>query len=735
MSLQAERTETKGDHVAQRLQGLFGARSVALVGATDRSRWSVYTYANLRQFSPAVKVHLVHPNHREVHGQPTVPSLRALDQQVDLAYVMVPTHAALDVVGEAADMGIRNLVILTAGFAEVGPQGVDLERALVQLARDQDLTILGPNGNGFINVAGAVTPYGLPIPPPLDPGPVGIVLQSGGLASIVLAGALNRGIGVSLLVSTGNEALTSATDIIRYLIADEETRVVAAFLESVRQPDEFRAVAALALEAGKPLVVLKVGRSELGARAALAHTGALAGDDRIVTTAFEQLGVIQVDSLEELLATAGYLGNHPGVRGRRIAAITASGGACDLLADRASAEGLELPEFPPETLDELRRVLPDFSNPHNPLDVTGYVVVDASISGKALEVVAQRVAGLYDMVVYSAMVPRVEPPDPTPIESRLDAVARMRDQLPVPLLLQTGLSADLSPYGRQLLSDRDLYIVDGIALGSRAIGHGARYQERRDAWRTRPATAPVPPRPRPADASGVWAEHQVRDLLVEANVPVVPARLARTAEEAARWAAELGRGAGPGGSDGSVVLKAASNALPHKSDAGGVRLDVSPSAAAAAYEALVRDVAAARPDVVLDGVLLTPYRRGGIELLVGVVTDPAWGQVLSVGLGGVWVEVFGDVALRLLPVSPADVAEMLGALKAAPLLRGARGTAPADLDALSDVLSRIARLAESFGDALDTLEVNPLRVDGDQIEVLDALAVWQDATRENGAAR
>ncbi|MEO7370324.1 MAG: CoA-binding protein, partial [Ilumatobacteraceae bacterium] len=192
---------------------------MALVGATDRSQWSKTTNENLRTFSPGVDVHLVHPRHLEVHGQATVPSLRDLPAPVDLAYLMVPTSAVLEVVGEAAEVGIRNLVILTAGFAETGDEGVERERQLVALIRDHQLTVLGPNGNGFVNVVGGVTPFGLPIQPPLESGPVGVVLQSGGMASVVLTAALGRGIGVSLLVSTGNEAVTSATDVMRYLIA------------------------------------------------------------------------------------------------------------------------------------------------------------------------------------------------------------------------------------------------------------------------------------------------------------------------------------------------------------------------------------------------------------------------------------------------------------------------------------------------------------------------------------
>lgn len=710
--------ESRPPSAPDRLRGLFGAASVALVGATDRSLWSVYTYQNLARFSPGVAVHVVHPSHREVHGQRCAPSLAAIGEAVDLAYVMVPTSAVLEVVDQAADAGIANVVVLTAGFAEAGPAGAALEAELAALARRRGLCILGPNGNGFVNVAGGVTPYGLPITPPLEAGPVGIVLQSGGLASAVLAAAQAGGIGVSLLCSTGNEALTSATDIISYLVADDHTRVIAAFVESVRQPEAFMEVARAAIAAGKPIVALKTGRSEAGARAALAHTGALAGDDRVVDAAFRQLGVVRVDSLEEMLATAGYLGYHPGVRGRRIAAVTASGGACDLLADRASAEGLELPEFPESTLDELRRCLPEFSNPHNPLDVTGYVVVDPKLSLGALGIVGRDAPGRYDLVIHSIAVPRAAPADPAIMEARMDALAATRAAIGVPVVLQGAISADLTPYARRLLGERGLYVLGGIELGTRAIGHGARYHERRDAIL---GSAPLPPALEvapPGDAGGVWPEHRVRALLEAAGIPVVPARLARSAAEAEAAAAAFG---------GPVAMKVASADLAHKSDIGGVRLGVDLTEAAAVYDHLAARLAGARPDAVMGGVLVAPMRPGGVELLVGVVTDPTWGKVLSVGLGGVWVEVLADVSLRVLPVGEEDIAAMLAELRGAPLLRGGRGTRPVDLAALVSTIAAVARLAEGLGSALETLEINPLRVDGEQIEVLDALVVWAPA--------
>ena len=492
---------------------------------------------------------------------------------MDLAYVMVPTSAVIEVVEEIADVGTRNLVILTAGFEEAGPAGAELAARLEKLATGRDLTVLGPNGNGFINVAGGVAAYGLPIAPPLVGGPVGIVLQSGGLAAAVLSGAQVRGVGLSLMVSTGNEALISATDIMRYLIEDEHTKVVAAFLESIRHPEDFRDVAERALHAGKPIVALKAGRSEQGARTALAHTGALAGDDRMIDAAFRQLGVVRVNSLEELLATAGYLGYHPDVKGRRIAAVTPSGGACDLLADRASSEGLELPEFPAATLQALTEFLPSFSNPHNPLDVTGYVVVDPRLSFEALQIVAKEAAGNYDMILYATSLPRIAPKDLKPIVDRLDALASARQRIPVPLLLQTSVVSDLPSYAQELFGERGLYLLDGIELGTRAIGHGARYHERRDR-RLAGSTArisPTPPTQVPPGAEGVWTEHRARALLEAHGIPLAPAALAKSAAEAAELAASYAQ---------PVAMKIASDQLAHKSDVGGVRLEVEPAQAA-----------------------------------------------------------------------------------------------------------------------------------------------------------
>jgi acyl-CoA synthetase (NDP forming) len=707
----------------ERLAGLFTPRSVALIGATDRSMWSRYTFQNLRAFSPDVPVHLVHPRHDVVHGQPAHRSIGAIGAPVDLAYVMVPTGEVVRVLEEAADVGVRSAVVLTAGFGEAGPEGRALEERVVALARERDMVLLGPNGNGFVNAADQVAPYGLPIAAPLQRGPLGIVLQSGGLASVVLHMAASRNIGVSRLVATGNEAMVTATDVLGYLVADERTTAIAAFLESIREPERFRELAEAALAAGKPIVVLKVGRSAAGQQAALAHTGAIVGDVAVVRAALRQAGVVQVDSLEDLLVTSGLLAYERRPLGRRLAAVTASGGACDLIADRATDEGIALPPFPPETVAGLSEVLPPFSNPRNPLDVTGYVVIDSTIAHRSLEVVVDGAPGTYDTIVYHAQVPQGPPPDPALVLDRFRALKATVDRSAVPVVVESSSSTDISPYARSVLDEVGLHVLNGIEHGMTAVGNAVDWHERRARHLSR-APRSLPPREGGGPVTGRrgGSESEARALLEAGGVPVIPAQLATTAEEAAAAARDLGLPA---------VLKVASPDVTHKTETGGVALDLRTAEdVAAAFDAVTASVRRAVPGARLDGVLVSPMRAGGVELLVSVRRDPAWGPVLAVGLGGIWVEALEDTSLRLLPVAVEDVEEALGELRGAALLRGARGRQPVSLRRVAEVALAIARVAEGLGEELDTLEVNPLRAAGDEVEVLDALVVWRARTNE-----
>jgi acyl-CoA synthetase (NDP forming) len=700
----------------ERLATFFSPDSVALIGATDRSFWSMSTFGNWRYHSEGRPVYLVHPVRETVHGERVYPSLSAIEDPVDLAYVMVPTDQVLPVLTEAAALGIRNAVILTAGFAEMGAEGRALEARLVELAYENEMVLLGPNGNGFINASGHRAPYGLPIAPPLIAGPVGIVLQSGGLASGVLSMAQARGIGVSHVVSTGNEAMLSATDVMNYLVAHQETRCIAVFLESIRRPDDFRMVAEAALAAGKPIVALKVGRSAAGQEAALAHTGAVVGDAAVVRAALGGLGVVQVDSLEDLLTTAGFLGKTPARLGRRLGVVASSGGACDIIADRATDEGIDLPDFPARTLAALHEFLPAFSNPHNPLDVTGYVVVDPTLSVGSLEIVLEGAAGHFDEVLFQTAVAKVAPPDPEPLLARYAKLAATMENAPVPVILQSSSAGDMSGFRTMVMQRYGFHLLDGIEHGMTAIGHALWWQEVRDRLTSRPRPTPAPPVEVMGDIRGAWGEGRTRALLAAHGVPVVPTMTAESPAEAIAAAAMVGW---------PVALKVASDTLLHKSDIGGVALDLrTPEEVEQAAERLLR--VAADHGVAAEGVQVAPMRTGGVELLASVKRDPAWGPVLAVGLGGIWVEVLADTALRLLPVTALDIEAMLDELRGAKLLAGARGQAPVNRAALVSAILAVARLGEALGEVLDTLEINPMWAGPTGAEALDALVVWSD---------
>lgn len=708
----------QSQHVSpEQLRQFFRPRSIALVGATDNSRWSIYTYENLRNYSFPGAIYLVNPNREIVHGQQAYKTLRDLPEVVDLAFVMVSTPRVLSIIQEAAELGTKNFVILTSGFSEMGEEGTRLEREILTFAQLHGLILLGPNGNGFINITNQITPYGLPIMPPLKSGPVGVVLQSGALASAVLSYAQGHGIGLSLLVAMGNETMISVTDVVDYLLEEESTRSVALFLESIRHPDELRRVAEKARSLRKTIVALKIGSSEASSRTAMAHTGALVGNNAVNDAALRQLGIIRVSSLEDLLTTAGLAGYTEPLPGRRMGVVTPSGGACDLISDLAEEAGLELPDFAPETVEKLQAILPAFSTCHNPLDVTGYIVVDSSIQQRSLEVVVNDPN--IDFVLNLTATEGGREPTPEMLALMLptyDNLNRVIRESPCPVLLTSNTCMDLSPMAKLVVERTGMHWTAGMEHGVRAIGRFLWWSEFIRSAPVRAETETPPTILHDQSFKGNWSEAQARTLLKQVGIPIVPGKLATSADEAAQVAREVGL---------PVALKVQSPQLPHKSDVGGVALNlVSEEAVREEFKSMMQRVKTRQPDAEIEGILVSPMRSVGLELLVGVVRDELWGLVLTVGLGGVWTEILKDTAVRVLPVRYDEIEKMLGELRGAQLLRGARGQEGVDIQAVSEVIYRISTLALALGPQLNALEINPLLVKGSRIEALDVLMNW-----------
>lgn len=702
---------------------LLRPRSIALVGATENSFWSRSILQNLRTLGYTGAIHLVHPKQKEQFGLPCWPSVRHIPEPVDHAWIMTGTAAALPVLRDCAAREVRGVTMLTAGFKEAGPAGAMLEQELAAFCRESGITLLGPNCLGFVNARDRVPAYALLLGEAPLPGHAGAVLQSGAMLLHLHRLALARGMGLSYLVSSGNEATLDATDFLRFMVEDPDTRVVGALMEGIRNPAAFAAVARRALDLGKPLVVLKTGRSQAAARAATAHTGALTGADAVVDAFLAQHGCIRVDSVEELVETLGLLQANGWPEGRRAAVITPSGGACGILADLFHGSAVELPDFRPETRERLRDILPDFGTPQNPLDTTGFVVMDGTLMARTIDAVSSDPD--FDLLAVVADPPREPGPTPERNEERL---ASLRDALGRSRLYTCVLSTvgtELTPYGRELAQRYGLHYVGGLAHGAGALHRAVRYGEARRRHLARgngpaPSPAQTDRSVQFAQSSGPLHEAESKALLAAYGIPVTRDLMAADAGAALKAAVELGA---------PVVLKVLAADVPHKTEAGGVALNLrTPDEVRAAYDRILANVRRYKPDAAIAGVLVAEQVSGAAELIAGVTVDPQFGPVVVAGLGGVFVEVLKDAAMRLPPFDHAEALAMLEELRGRAVLNGVRGRPPADVDALAHTLVNLGRLALDWQDHLAELDINPLFVlpAGQGVKAADALVVLKN---------
>jgi acyl-CoA synthetase (NDP forming) len=699
--------ETRAAPSAERLRSFLSPRSIAIVGASDRSGWSAGAFVNFEKIGFDGALHLVNRNGGVVHGRQAVTSCREIAEPVDLALMLVGAKGLPDALADAAAAGIPFAVVLASGFGEVGGHGAGVQNELVELCRELDVVCLGPNCLGFVNVVDRAPAWSGMMPSPLVEGQVAIVSQSGATASEIATFASAQNIGLSHIISTGNEALVDTIAMASAVLEDERVRAVAMFVESIRDGEHFRSLAERAAALEKPIVMMKVGTSSLAAEIALTHTGALVGDDRVVDAALRQAGVIRVQSLEELAVTAGLLAHTGPLPPGGLGVVSISGGACDIIADSAEVVGLPLPVLAESTQARLEALLPDFGALRNPLDITGAASENPGLFGDALEAIGDdpSVAALAAVYILptEGRAARFAP--------RLEQIARGLQAAGDRGILVAPTAGDINPFVAGVLEELGIgHAISGVRDAVDAIGNAIRWSS----WLRRPQ------RPETSrgeveleDRRGQWSEVRGLELLAGHGFPVVPWRLARSGDEAVAAARELGL---------PVVVKVVSPEILHKTDIGGVALGLGDDESV--REAFARVVAAAG-DARVEGAVVAPMREGGVELIVGVVRDPQWGPTLAVGLGGVWVHVADDTSLRVLPVGETDVREMLDELRGVALLRGARGSRPADLDLLVQTILAFAQLAERLGPSLASMEVNPLRVDGSTVEALDAAVVWE----------
>jgi acetate---CoA ligase (ADP-forming) len=690
------------------LTAMLRPRSIALVGATDRSRWSQNTFDNLINRKYPGKVYLVSRRGGTVHGRSAATSCAAVGAPIDLALLMVPMAAIDEAMAELAAADVHNAVILTSGFAETGHDGADHQARLASLARQHNVSLLGPNCLGFVNFIDNVPLWTGGFRAPSKPGSIAVVTQSGANGSFISSLAAQHEIGLSHMISTGNEADLDCAHFIDHLIDQPDVRAIALFAETIRHAPSFAAAARRAIAVAKPIVVLKIGLSEVTARSAQAHTGALVGDDRVFDGVCRQYGIVRVDSIEDLLFTADVITRTDVLQPQGIGVVSISGGACEIAADRAQVLHMPMPALSDAAVAELRTALPSFGTPNNPLDITGGAVLQPDLFEQGLRILGKQpefsaLACLFDVPVADEHATEF-------VLAALRHIAVGLHAASVPALMMSHTVKPVTATSTRIIEEIGLpYVSSGLHHGMNALGNAFWWSEQyRRLAGTSASIATI------ADASErPNSERATLDYLARCNIPVVPTTLARVADQAVAAARTI---------DGHVVLKIASDDIAHKSDIGGVALNLEGDAAVA--DAFRRIMAVAPTGARVDGVLVAPMRSDGLELFVGCTRDPQWGPVIAVGLGGVWVEVLQDVALRPLPIGAAEVKRMLAELRAHKLLHGIRGMPPVDLDALAAVIARIGDAAVALGPDLEALEVNPLWVRGSEVEALDALAVW-----------
>ncbi len=694
------------------LHPFFHPRSLAIIGASsDPERIGGRPLRFLIEAGFAGTIYPVNTaGHAELQGRRAYRSVLDLPEAVDHAIIAVPLPAVEQAVADCAQRGVRAVQVFTAGFAEAGPEGAALQQRLVQIARVSGMRLIGPNSLGLINPATGLFATFSTLLNGLRPlaGRIGLATQSGAFGSATYGAAALRGLGLSCAVATGNEADVDVAECIAYLAEDPATRVICTALEACRDGAALRAALLKAADAGKPVVAMKIGRSTLGAAAAATHTGGLAGNDAVYDAVLAECGAVRANSIDEMLDIASFcdiVGGLPNLplSGPRVAVLTGSGGIGVLMADEADALGLTMPPLPASAELALRLILP-FAVPANPYDTTAQVTSVPQGIERITEVLLEQ--GGCDTVVAYLAHSGLSPQRFAATEAALIA---LKAQYPQRQLMVVMLS---TPEVAQRLGAAGIPVFADPSRAMRALAAAWALQVRRQALHR--VAAPTAQAVAATPAIGpVATEAEAKACLAAAGLPVPMERACPDRQTAMRAAAEIGF---------PVVAKILSADITHKTEVGGVMLNLADAAAvAAAFDTLIHRAAEHRPDARLDGVLIAPMVRGGVETIAGVLVDPIFGPMVMFGLGGIATELFRDVAFASAPLTAERAETLIASTRARELLNGWRGAAPADRAALVDALVKLSHFAAVHAHELAAIDINPLLVRERGCACLDAV--------------
>lgn len=688
------------------LSAFFEPRSIVFVGASnDPSRIGGRPLAYCLRDGFAGAVHAVNPGRETVQGvgaHPDIPSIDA--HEIDLAILAIPARDVPAALRDAAVKHVRAAVILSSGFAEIGEEGAALQAEALGIARGSAMRLVGPNSLGLIsNGNGVCATFSSVIETAaMRNGPLAIVSQSGAYGAHLAMLALDRGIGISRFATTGNEADVTIADLIDHMADDPQVGVIGCYSEGIADGRSFLAAVERARVAGKPVVMMKVGRSAEGSKAAQSHTASLAGDDAVFDAVARDAGVARVATTAEFVDLLYTLSRRAPVPGNRLGIVTVSGGAGVLMADAASDHGFNLPPMPEAAQARLKTAIP-FGSAVNPVDTTAQAMNDLSLVGQAITAMLDD-AG-YDAVAGFFMNWPDSPALGPQLRAAITAAIAGRDDRTIAVAMNAGAETVRSFDEAGLLVFDDPSHAIAALGGSRRLGEAMRKPPIAMQWDVA-GGLPLPAR---------IDEHMAGRLLSAAGVPMAELILAETPDAV---------GAAIDAMREPAVLKILSPDIQHKSDIGGVALDVVDGKAGREIATSMLDrCRQTHPTADLRGFLVGPMARGEVELLLGGRIDPVFGPVVVCGLGGVFVEIFKDVAIAAAPIGQAHAEAMLRSLKAWPLMDGARGKPRADVASAAEAIAAFSRFVAAHADEIASVEVNPLlvRADGQGVLGLDAV--------------
>ena len=697
------------------LDTFFSPEGIALIGASrDQEKIPGRLLSMLRKNEFPGKLYPVNPNYGDIDGLKCYPSIAAVGQPVDLAIVIIPARGVLGALRECAAVGVRNAVVISSGFAEEGGDSAAMQDAIADLARTTGMRISGPNAEGFYSEVQRVAAT---FSPTVDVKPdaprliattrrIGIVAQSGGIGFAIYHRARALGIALSYVVSAGNESDLGAGEFLDYMVQDASTDVILLFIEGIRDVEKFLAAARRAAEAGKPVIVTKVGRSGAGERAAASHTASMAGWSAAYDAVFAKYGFIVSNDLDEAVTIAAVLTSNPMPTGDRVAVLTVSGGAGIWGADTVSMQGLQVPELSAPIQAEIRALIPSYGSARNPIDVTAQGVHSGGLQ-KSIDLLSTS-----DEVDAVLVVLSLSSDTRMPFkQAELKPVISAQNK---PIVFYSYTLP--SRFARVELAASGVVVLSGLTH----VGVAIRHMVQRARFRL------APPVETPASAlrdvsaylkSATLSEADSKSLLRDAGIALTDEVLVT---EKSGLDAAIARIGFP------LVMKIQSRDIPHKSEVGGVRINITTKGEAfATYQTLLDNAHRHRPNADIQGVLVGPMAKKGVEIIVGTLLDATFGPMVMVGLGGITTELFRDVVYRPAPVSAAEATAMLTELKAAPLLSGFRGAAKSDIPALSQLIAQLSLLAARYSEQISEIELNPVLVhpEGQGATIVDALVV------------